>query len=418
MIDNTAIDRKTFQHHLAYMALKAPLMGLTNQMATFIAVKSLGASEEMAILISFAMPIGNLLAFFWSRPIARSRRIPFAFWPDVIGALLLLPLAFLNDPRWFILLVSLVIILRTMTNLALSGIIRDNYPAGTRATYFGRVQAANLGSMAVAGFAAGWALEVNTQAYRWLFPLVAVLALLGCWNLSRIPESDPAERKFAREPSIWDFFRILARDGDFLRYQISFFIFGFASLMQLALLPLYLAQDLKVNYQQGAAALIVITSALPVVMSPIWGWILDRYNMLLLRGFFNIAWALCPFLIFFTDSITGVMIGQVIAGLVQGGSSLVWQLGVNIFARQEEVPIYMGIHQTLTGIRGVLAPITGLWVAKTMTQPGSDVPNYLILFLFSGIAMLAAGIFMVWESQHMKKKGRATTFSGAEKVTP
>jgi hypothetical protein len=49
-------------------------------------------------------------------------------------------------------------------------------------------------------------------------------------------------------------------------------------------------------------------------------------------------------------------------GLGSGGGALAWNLGHLDFARPEEAEIYMGIHVSLTGLRGLIAPLIGMWL--------------------------------------------------------
>ncbi len=407
------VEKTTFRRHASYSALRGPAVALSVQLAAFVAMKSLGATERQAILLAFALPLGNLLAVFWSRLMVRRRRLPWALWPEVIGSVLLFCVAFVADPMWFIALVFGTVVLRGATIVAMSGIIRDNYPGEVRAGTMGKVQAWALGTVAVSGIAFGYLLELDGEAFRYIFPIAALMALIGVYRLSGVPESDPKTRILGREPSILDFWHILRADGYFLRYQISFFIFGLAGMMVHALLPLYMAQDLQADYVSGAIALVVITSALTVITSPILGRLIDRHNVLVMRGMFNLVWALCPFIIAATHSVWGVYAGQVLVGIVQGGSMLVWNLGINIFARREEVPTYMGIHQTLTGVRGLIAPVLGLWLAVWFAG-GAEIPAYRAVFLICGVLMLTAGIFMIHEGRVMESKGRPVTFKLAD----
>ena len=50
-------------------------------------------------------------------------------------------------------------------------------------------------------------------------------------------------------------------------------------------------------------------------------------------------------------------IGQ---GLHQGGGSLAWTLGHLDFSRRHDAELYMGVHVTLTGLRGLIAPFVGV----------------------------------------------------------
>jgi hypothetical protein len=47
-------------------------------------------------------------------------------------------------------------------------------------------------------------------------------------------------------------------------------------------------------------------------------------------------------------------------GIARGGGALAWQLGHNDFADQKALSAYMGIHVTLTGVRGAIMPFLGM----------------------------------------------------------
>jgi len=49
-------------------------------------------------------------------------------------------------------------------------------------------------------------------------------------------------------------------------------------------------------------------------------------------------------------------------GLGLGGGALAWNIGHLHFARPDEAEVYMGIHVSLTGIRGLFAPLVGIWL--------------------------------------------------------
>ena len=51
---------------------------------------------------------------------------------------------------------------------------------------------------------------------------------------------------------------------------------------------------------------------------------------------------------------------QVVRGVANGGAMLAWQLGHNDFADRRQVMTYIGVHATLTGVRGATAPFIGM----------------------------------------------------------
>ena len=69
-------------------------------------------------------------------------------------------------------------------------------------------------------------------------------------------------------------------------------------------------------------------------------------------------------------SVTGLWIGAAIRGIAFGGGVLAWNLGHQDYAPVEQSGRYMGLHVTLTGIRGLLAPAFGMTVYTLLLAGG------------------------------------------------
>jgi hypothetical protein len=70
-----------------------------------------------------------------------------------------------------------------------------------------------------------------------------------------------------------------------------------------------------------------------------------------------------------------------VLGVARGGGMIAWNLGHNDFASRRLVAVYMGIHVTLTGIRGAFAPFLGIllyagWPAMTLPGVGLVIPGW------------------------------------------
>lgn len=77
-------------------------------------------------------------------------------------------------------------------------------------------------------------------------------------------------------------------------------------------------------------------------------------------------------------------LGRVITGIVNGGGNLAWQLGHNDFAPRDQIATYMGIHVTLTGVRGAFAPFLGMalylgWDAQGYVPGSTGLSAWLFL---------------------------------------
>jgi hypothetical protein len=66
-------------------------------------------------------------------------------------------------------------------------------------------------------------------------------------------------------------------------------------------------------------------------------------------------------------------VSAVIQGLAFGGGVLAWNLGHLDFAPAHRASEYMGVHVTLTGLRGLIAPFlaVGIWKGLEYLSPGA-----------------------------------------------
>jgi hypothetical protein len=62
----------------------------------------------------------------------------------------------------------------------------------------------------------------------------------------------------------------------------------------------------------------------------------------------------------FTGWLPMLWVGAILLGAAYSGANLGWNLGHNDFASIGRAQQYMGVHVTLTGVRGALAPPIGI----------------------------------------------------------
>ena len=82
-----------------------------------------------------------------------------------------------------------------------------------------------------------------------------------------------------------------------------------------------------------------------------------------------------------------VIIAAVVRGVGYAGGVLAWNLGHHDFAPPGESGRYMGTHVTLTGIRGLCAPLLGVFLWQWLGWPAFALP--LILSLAGALGFLA-----------------------------
>jgi hypothetical protein len=77
-----------------------------------------------------------------------------------------------------------------------------------------------------------------------------------------------------------------------------------------------------------------------------------------------------------------------VLGIAIGGGMLGWNLGHNDFAPEARVADYLGLHVSLTGIRGLLAPLLGVLLYGTVD---AVAPGQAGLALLLPLTLTTAG---------------------------
>ncbi len=265
-----------------------------------------------------------------------------------------------------------------------STVWRANYPRHLRARLAGRLTAVQAFAMTLAGFAIGIAMKVDESAFRLLFPAAAAAGLAGAWMYSTVRmrgersllRAERADGAASAHLSLRALRRVLLEDRPFGRYMAAMFVFGSGNLMLTA--PLVIL--MRDRFELEALASILIVSAIPTLLMPLsiplWSRLLDRANVVRFRAFH--AWwfvaANALFLAAALSGLTGLLWpGAVAKGIAFGGGVLGWNLGHHDFAPPQRASLYMGVHVTLTGIRGLLAPIiaVSLYEVLESARPGA-----------------------------------------------
>jgi hypothetical protein len=94
-----------------------------------------------------------------------------------------------------------------------------------------------------------------------------------------------------------------------------------------------------------------------------------------------------------------LFITAALVGIADAGGVLAWNLGHHDFAKDHNASQYMGVHVTLTGIRGLIAPFLGVGIYELQNHwhPGAGVWVFLPCLLLN-----ASGAFgFVVMARHM-----------------
>lgn len=381
-----------------------------------LAKKIFDVGDFQLAAITAAPVFGNLTSFFWAR-LARGRR--------KVRSITLLQLLMLGSvslisllPRteagpW--LLTSLVILSRCLASGVItlrSAVWRMNYPRPQRARITGRLAMIASLTMMTVPVASGFLLDRNESSFRFVYPCGALVASIGVVAFSKVRlRGERALLEFERRgdssptahgeagsiyeydprdprPSVWT---VLRGDPVFRRYMIWQFIGGFANIMAEPILIQMVAANPRAGFASSMLILTFARSVTALISLPRWSAYLDSVHITRFRvaqiSFWSVAhvilWigAISDAHEYFLLSLVLIAVARLTMGIGGGGGMLAWTLGHNDFASRELVALYMGIHVTLTGVRGVVAPFLAVvlyagWNGFAIPGLGLSAPGF------------------------------------------
>jgi len=401
---------------LAVAVLESGVIGV-------LAKKTFNVSELELATIMAAPIFANLTSFMWAQLARGRRKLRMIATIQAAVLLMLLLISFLPTAgAGPLMLVAVVILARCLLAgmVTLRSVVwRQNYPQASRGQITGRFTVMASLIMAIGPLIGFFIQDLSEDSFRWLYRLVALIAAIGVFCFSRIrlrgekhlldfersPKVQPQPhgevgRVYAYEPdgrttkrhTVWT---ILKEDHDYRWYMTWQFVGGMANLIG-TFAVIRLVIDLTEGQAYEYAWSILITTTVPMAVAmltvPIWARYLDRVHITEFRTRQGLFWIVSQAGLWLTAT-TGMfwllVLPQVIQGISRGGGMLAWNLGHNDFADRRMVPLYMGIHVTLTGVRGFLAP----YLAITLLSGWSaEAIPFINLPAFSGIG---AHVFLV-----------------------
>ncbi len=380
---------------VAFTLLEGGLVGV-------IAAKIYNVSPAVLAVITAAPMFGNLSSFFWSRLANARTKVRFANVVQLLTMLCVLAIALapVSEAGAWLLVLGMV-----LSRLLIAGIITVrsvvwslNYARSVRARTTGRLQIITSLVTVLIASAVGPLLDANPESFRWVYLAGAVVGTLGIYFFSRVnvigeDRHRVLERRAARggdEEARVGFFEILRRDRNYANYQLYQFTAGAANMVIEAPLVFLVTRELNASYTESIALTMVIPFAVSVITLPAWGIYLDRVHVAEFRARQSVLWVISQLLLFVgacLGSLWWLAASRLVLGVARGGGALAWQLGHNDFAEAQSLSAYMGVHVTLTGIRGATMPFLGMLLYLGIDGYGLALPK-----LGSGLFVLAAAL--------------------------
>jgi len=283
-----------------------------------------------------------------------------------------------------------------------TGLWKSNYPPEYRGQITARLQLVRLIPSIAATAAAAQIFDRDPAAYRFVYPLTALCGLVAIHLLQRVRvrgEASEIRQALGRpanglSPGLAEPFtlvamlspgnvigrmiRVLREDARFARYCGALMLIGAGNLMIGPVLLVIVTQELALGYLVSLSLLEMLPRGLMMVSLYRWAPYFDRVGVVRFRVANGACWfsflalgTLAALVVVFRERIgppapalaVALFTASAVArGLGFGSGALAWNLGHLHFARRQDAEVYMGVHVTLTGLRGLIMPLLGIWL--------------------------------------------------------
>jgi hypothetical protein len=168
-------------------------------------------------------------------------------------------------------------------------------------------------------------------------------------------------------------------------------LFGAGNLMLMAQLVVIFTEQLRLASGVQIALLAVVPMVVLPLFTPWWARLFDGSHVVVYRA--RQGWALVfatmiMCLATFTGWLPLLWVGAIMLGSANAGANLGWNLGHNDFASIGRAQHYMGVHVTLTGVRGAIAPPLGMIFYEALEALRDGAGRYALVL---PLALTTAG---------------------------
>ncbi|MBV8147216.1 MAG: hypothetical protein JO184_19650 [Gammaproteobacteria bacterium] len=354
-------------------------------------------------LVSGAPAFSNVLSFVWANIAHGRARVQLMVALQAAFALLVGSVSFASRAAGGLLLTVLSVIAARVVWAGIltvrAAVWTTNYPRNVLARITGRLVIVNSIAVACSAALVGWALEAQALDASWLYGGGALAGLLGAWlyramrvrRQFRLLAEETASGARSEPFSLRMLTQILKEDPAYREYMLWMGIYGGGNLMLTAQLVLLFSERLHLPSGTQIALLAVVPLITQPLFLPFWARLFDGAHVVRFRS--RQGWALvlataamCAGV--FSAWLPLLWLGAVLLGAATAGANLGWNLGHTDFASVGRAQHYMGVHVTLTGVRGGVAPPLGVLAYMGLEASHPGIGELALLLPF---AMTLAG---------------------------
>jgi len=419
-------EKKTFRLHLIYSLLDGVILGVF-ALNEIVLLKGLNGSDYQTavlfqftvIVLLFSVPLNQIM----KRTVRKRKMI------RIIALITRAPLILLflfpktlNEGNenfiYQIIFLGIFLIYYSANPLimpTINGFLKLNYKHENFSKYYGYATTANKIIILFATVSFGYILDTVPSAYRFVYPVLAILGISSIFILTKINYNPPViQRKrnglFRSLKEIFrDLWLIIKSNKPFRDFEIGFMLYGFAWLVTIAVIAIFLVKQLNMSYS-GVAFYKNYYNTVSILLTPLFGRLLGKINPRKFAIFTFSAMLLYILFMglseFISNNFTLVIFNAEIKiyytliisfsayGIFGAMMGLLWYIGSAYFSKDEDAADYQSIHLSLTGFRGLFAPLVGIAFYNYLGYSG--------VFAIGVLSLLTAVIFLYFS---VKKHG-------------
>lgn len=333
----------------------------------YIMYRDLHATPLQIAVVVAIKPMSSLLSIYWSVLInQRTDRLrsniilanvlsilPFFFFPWVENAWF-----FIAASGWF------MAFHRGVTP-AWMEVLKLNLPTVSRERVFAYGTTVGYLGDALLPFLFGGFLDGCYHAWRWIFPITALISLFAIYYQLRIPIQTKQggaplpltplkERIIEPWKTAWE---LIARRPDFRAFQMGFMLGGMGLMVMQPALPEFFLDRLSLSYKELAIALAFCKGIGVASTSRLWADWMNKIDIYRFSGWVCLIAAFFPLCLIAAEwHLAWLYFAYILWGIMQGGSELSWNLSGPIFSKEEDSSSYSSVGVLAVGLRGCFVP--------------------------------------------------------------
>lgn len=412
------LEKRTFRLHLIYSMIEGIVLGIL-VLNEFVFLKSLKGSNLQVGMLFQTSVVALVFSIFlnaWVNKVKNKQRFVLitAFitrFPLLLILLFPEGVATRPDSQLFHYLYLTIFLSYYFANPIIYPVInlflKENYRHEHFSVLYSYSSTINKVVMLTVTLLYGLLLDYNDQLYRYVFPVMGLLAMLSIAVFSRISYQTPPEQiaNAYKDSSIMGVVRnmrkIMRGNRSFRDFESGFMFYGFAFMGTVSVITIFYQTGLGLNYS-SVAFYKNSYNVLAIFLLPFMGRLMGRIEP---RKFAALTFSSLLFYLVFTMlteyfpwkvEILGIqiyfclLISMLFNGIFAATMSLLWSIGSAYFCRKEEASDYQAIHLTFTGVRSFFAPLLGVWAYEYLGFTGT----------FSiGVLLLTAAVWISLRSQ-------------------